>query len=252
MDDNQDDFEHQIPPEQPDPPVDPAVAATDALMYGDETAPEKLRVAVNDEIARHERWKALEAETARTTAIVNRFRAENPDIDGDEDLRAATESCLVREQRDDLLKLGLVDEARLGRPLTRQEVTSLHQQARVLGHAVRSPETLLGHARDTLTEKFNLRRRERDPSESILARKNAARNLRGLPPLLGDGTPAESYTPMTNMSSEDFTKGVGFGGDVEATSEPSTDRSSAVEKMIHARRSLRRQDGKMFTPERNR
>jgi hypothetical protein len=217
---NDEDFEQQ-PTEQPEQqPPDPFAAATDALMYGDETAPEKLRVAINAEANARDRWKALQDETRRTTEIVNRFRAENPDIDGDEDLRAATESCLVREQRDDLLKLGLVDEAKLGRALTRHEITDLHQQARVLGHAVRSPETLLEHARDTITEKFGLRTRpealQAQRSATVLDRINRQREALGrLPyaPLPSHEEQPQDYHAATETTPTEMTK-TGFGGDV--------------------------------------
>jgi hypothetical protein len=250
------DFEHQDPqyqqPDQSAETQDPYSAAVEKIQYGTPEEGRDALIGVTRSVVQHERnLAAIAEEHAATQRNLEKLIQQNPAIANDTLAVAAIKQHTYEQQLQDLIDTGQLnlDEYRKrsgGRDPDFQSVGTAHEALRAgRVQGVKTHVELMDNALDTLESRFNIRRRARAPevvqSETVLARQNRARDLRGLPPLDSTtGEPVEdSYNSMQGMSSEDFTRQIGFG-DSEATSEPK-DSSSVMEREITFRRQLRGQ-----------
>jgi hypothetical protein len=230
--------------EQPAQPVDWLTAATEQIRYGDDEQARDALVQVTRQTYAHEKnLDAIRVEQENTKTLIAEFERANPDLASNKMLQAAGRSVIQDLQLADLQAQGVIDvdayrKANAGRDPDADWVSTAHLALRAGGKPVRSAKEMLDTALDKLESEFSILRRARDPdvarSESVLAQKNRARNLRGLPPLGASGESAVEPTYSVPADPVAFTKDTGFGGDTEATSAP-IDRSKAFEQIARGR-----------------
>jgi hypothetical protein len=245
MSGTEDDFEAQQPSTEPEPaaqPLDPVADAVESITFGDETAPAKLRNAIQAGVAEERYAQALHAETVRSQKILEDFLRENPQY-ADEDAVAVGQLAVQRLQREDIgaaLDLKSWEETN-GRPASPSEIAEWHKQHRAMGNPqMRDPRELLDLANERVREKFGIGRGndlERSRHEAMAARAQRSAELTGKRVINWSyGKSSDSDPHITEIASSPETEtSRGFGGDV--VSPP--DRSQAVADMIIHRRQLR-------------
>jgi hypothetical protein len=259
MNDNTEDFETQ-PADQLIEQSDPVTAATEALSYADETAPDKLRRAIHTTINQHEWARAVQDEQRRVGEAINRFKQENPQL-LDPDVSAAGENMLLRMQAEEL-DIAAWTKANGGTPPTGQQIINWHRDHRVAGTPgiTKDVSEFLETARNRLHEKFKIPDPRHDPdrSRATVMAERALRSaaLKGRKPpgqevsrneTVADVSDSAEHVPTEISPEQDTLRALGVAREAEAMNAQRTStRDSAIQKMIADRKSRAGRNPKLF------
>jgi hypothetical protein len=219
-------------------PVDPFLHAVEQIQFGSlEDGAAQLRNAMGTAMQQADIDRKLKAEAAHSQEVLAEFRRRNAGLN-DAVIEPSLERQVLIEQAEDLR--AVVDMAAWrnqlgGREPNVQDIIQAHLHFRAhKAPKIRGTEEILEKAAKTVAEKFGLRRQgATDPSQTILAQKNAARAKRGLPPV-------EQYVRSTDsdqriastQTPESFTTEAMGGPNTEDGAPPEqANRVSAVAKM---------------------
>jgi hypothetical protein len=226
-------------------PTDPFQAAVEGIQFGDiQDGAQKLRSAIGHVMDEGESNRRLQQTITRSMEELSEFRAQNPGLK-DDLIEAAVERRVIQLQLDDIKAAGADVAAwtkTLGHEPTPFEISQCHLNYRANGlKGVRTASALLEAASDSVATRFNIQRKAKNPSETVLAQKNLARLRRGLPPVEDysrstDSDPHVATTVSPSQYAETF---MGFDKEGSAESQIANNRQSAAEKMKYDRLAAR-------------
>lgn len=105
----------------------------------------KIATKVSDE---GHQARLFNNDLARSQKDLAAFKAANPDLDSDPIASIAIEKLMYEQYREDIVKLGVVDESQI--PSDPRELANWHRFYKVNGHPVRNTPDLLNTAKEKL------------------------------------------------------------------------------------------------------